>query len=183
MLIREKRFGSNAYSNLDSIQIAAQIEEEKKKRQERAMKFGLGDTDDTLAEKRKERIARFKADQQGGASAEYGDGISGIKNDKDRVAARIAKFGGNPESSGKKRGALEFTLDEYTAKQKKQGNFLKKRHHGVKTSAAQHQGSNHPSGGNPKHQKEGGGFKKRFGKGHGGGNGNNHNNQQGGQPQ
>jgi len=108
------------------------------------MKFGLGDTEDTLAEKRKERIARFKAEQQGGGVSASTDanGISGIKNDKERVAARIAKFGGgNPESSGKKRGALEFTLDEYSAKQKKQGNFLKKRHHGVKVHD-QHQGGN-----------------------------------------
>lgn len=77
------------------------------------MKFGLGDTPDTLAEKRKERKARFKSEQQGGESA---DGtISGIKDDKERVAARIAKFGGNPESN-KKKGALEFTLDEYKLK-------------------------------------------------------------------
>jgi hypothetical protein len=74
----------------------------------------LSDTPETLAEKRKERAARFKAEQQGGES---GDGtISGIQDDKDRIAARIAKFGGNPESN-KKKGALEFTLDEYKAKQ------------------------------------------------------------------
>lgn len=63
MMIREKRFGgSEAYSNLDSNQIAAALQDEKKKRQERAQKFGLGDTPETIADKRKDRIARFKAE-------------------------------------------------------------------------------------------------------------------------
>lgn len=95
-LVRQKRFGgSEVYANLDSNQILAALEDEKKKRQERAQKFGLGDTEETIAEKRKERIARFKQDQQGGASGEAN--ISEIQDEKERKAARIARFGGELE--------------------------------------------------------------------------------------
>ena len=62
-MIREKRFGSDAYSGLDTNQLVATMEAEKLKRQERAQKFGLGDTEEVQADKRKERMARFKAEQ------------------------------------------------------------------------------------------------------------------------
>ena len=104
-------------------------------------------------------MARFKAEQQGGASE---GNRTIIDEEKEKQAARLARFGGDPEAPAadkQKRGTLEFTLDEYKSKNKV-GNFLKKRHHGVKS----HQNSHHEKGGG-----HGGHFKKRMMKG---GNGN-----------
>lgn len=67
-MIREKRFGSDQYRDLDPNQIYATLEAEKQKRQERAEKFGLADTTEAERQKRKERMERFKAEQQGGIS-------------------------------------------------------------------------------------------------------------------
>ena len=82
-MIREKRFGSEMYSNIDPNQLFATLEAEKQKRQERAEKFGLADTAETTADKRKERIARFKSDQQGG-SADGPGGRTVIDEDKEK---------------------------------------------------------------------------------------------------
>ena len=86
------------------------MEDEKQKRLERSQRFGV-DTPATLQDKVKERQERFKNAQQGPETSE----------DKEKRAQRLARFGpveAENQEKKKKRGALEFTLDEYKIKDK-----------------------------------------------------------------
>ena len=136
-MIRAQRFGGAAQTaTMDTQQVIKQLEEDKKKRQERAERFGV-ETKEQALEKKKERQERFNQAQDDG------------QDDKQKIADRKARFGVD-NVPGSKKGTLEFTLDEYkssfkkggkgkgdhqknkhVAKKFKKGNgFKDKRHHG-----------------------------------------------------
>jgi hypothetical protein len=90
------------------------VEEERRKREERAAKFGVATADADLEKQKKlERLARFKTE----ASVN-------VDEQKAKIAERKARFG-NAEgkvNTGKevveqiKKGTLQFTLDDYRVK-------------------------------------------------------------------
>uniref|UniRef100_A0A7S3IW19 Uncharacterized protein n=1 Tax=Strombidium inclinatum TaxID=197538 RepID=A0A7S3IW19_9SPIT len=96
------RFGGEIASS-NPQEILKQLEEQKRKRSERAQKFGLEDTDAAKL-KRKERLERFKPVQS-----------EEVKAEKEKRLERAARFG-TGQAGGQKKGHLQFTLDEYKSK-------------------------------------------------------------------
>ena len=104
-----QRFGGGAESGtIGAAEMLARLEEEKKKRLERAAKFGI-ETEEMQKDKKQERRERFKTE-------------AATDDEKAKIAERKARFGGE----GKERkGVLEFTLDEYKSKKDRKGNPIK----------------------------------------------------------
>ena len=124
-MIRQQRFQQGA-GLANSSDIIQKLEADKIKKQERALKFGLTNATDAVDdEKRKERLNRFKVQEDQARQV--------VDEDQDKKAARAARFNtSNTEMQDenpvpKKRGPLEFTLDEYKTKK---DDFLKKRSQG-----------------------------------------------------
>ena len=78
---------TGASSTNDPTQILQSIEDEKKKREERALKFGIT-TEESASQKRKERLQRFKGNTPG--QQESAREIKDLEADK--LAQRAARF-------------------------------------------------------------------------------------------
>ena len=70
--------------------------------------------------KRMERAERFKAglpvEDDGVAVGQQSRQIMDLDNNDEKIKARMERFGGAEAEQKQKKGALEFTLDEYKAK-------------------------------------------------------------------
>ena len=73
--IRKMRFTGSGEGGTDVNNLMGQLEEERKKKEERAARFGT-ETKESMDQKRKDRLERFKAEgsaPEGGESKEGGD--------------------------------------------------------------------------------------------------------------
>ena len=92
--IRKMRFTGSGEGGTDVNNLMGQLEEERKKKEERAARFGT-ETKESMDQKRKDRLERFKAE---GSAPEGGES----KEERDRkIAERRERFGGQPNPDGK----------------------------------------------------------------------------------
>ena len=96
-MIRAFRFGKeNEDGDVDPSEALSKIEEEKKRREERAARFGI-ETKDMAKQKRMERADRFKAGlpvEDDGAVGQQSRQIMDLDNNEDKIKARMERFGG-----------------------------------------------------------------------------------------
>ena len=111
--------GSAGNAVTNPAEIIKRMEEDKKAKELRALKFGVVSADAEKT-KKEERLARFNIPSTPGAAAV----VVNTDEQKAKIAERLARFGQEAKAASVnvaqeiKKGSLNFTLDDYHTKTK-----------------------------------------------------------------